>query len=77
MALLYWLLASIKNHTTNIIAEIVGIDGLESNELKSHRPGTIPGQHLGKIIFTQAAEQAALYPVPSLAERGGAYVRDL
>lgn len=28
-------------------------------------------------IFTQAAEQAALYPVPSLAERGGAYVRDL
>jgi len=28
-------------------------------------------------ILTQAAEQAALYPVPSLAERGGAYVRDL
>lgn len=28
-------------------------------------------------IFNQAAEQAALYPVPSLAERGGAYVRDL
>lgn len=28
-------------------------------------------------IFIQAAEQAALYPVPSLAERGGAYVRDL
>ncbi len=28
-------------------------------------------------IFIQAAEQAALYPVPSFAERGVVYVHDI
>lgn len=51
------------------------IDGLVNNKQK---PAPAPTVRVSQNnIFTQAAEQAALYPVPSLAERGGAYVRDL